>query len=118
MEVNDGVDHRIVRHSLVRGCETREIQYAPRARVQRGPLTRPLLTITLSGCAMESGVAGVVARRLMNCSLLLPGESSVADVCDDGWRVLAVELSEPWARDRVDQLGLTARSGSSSASTY
>jgi len=121
MEVNDGVDHLIVRSGVVRGCEAPEIQYAPHTRVQRGPLTRSLLTVTLSGCAMESmesQAAGVVTRRPMNCSLLLPGESSIAEVCDDGWRVLAIELGEPWARDRVNQLGLTARTGSSSGSTY
>jgi AraC family transcriptional regulator len=116
--VHNGVDHRVVRRSAVHGCEALEIAYAACARVQRGPGAHPLLTITLSGCAMESDATGVIARRLMSCSLLPAAASSIATVCDDGWRVLVAELSEPWVRDRVNELGLAAQHGSTSGSTY
>src|SRR5271165_685788 len=116
--VNDGVERRVVRRGLVHDCEALELDYAPRTHVQRGPCAHPLLIITLSGCAMETDANGVVARRQMSCGLLPAATSSTATVCDDGWRVLVVELSEAWARDRVNELGLAAQHGSTSGSTY
>lgn len=114
----DGAAHRIVRRGAVHGCAALEIEYVPRACAQRGPYAHPLLTITLSGCATETDAAGVIARRQMSCSLLPAAASSLATICDDGWRVLALELSEAWVRDRINELGLAAQYGSTSSSTY
>jgi AraC family transcriptional regulator len=116
--LNDGMTMRIVRRGAVHGCVTLEIDYAPRANVQRGPSPHPLLTISLSGRATEPDAAGLVSRRPMSCSLLPAAASSIATISDDGWRVLFLELSEAWARDRVNELGLAAQHGSTSGSTY
>lgn len=114
----DDVHDRVVRRGSVHGCEILEIDYSPNARVQRGPSAYPLLTITVSGGATETDAAGDAARRLMSCSLLPATASSTAGIGADGWRVLVVELSEPWARDRVNELGLAAQCVSAPESTY
>jgi AraC family transcriptional regulator len=101
-----------MRRIVVRGCALSEFDYAPDVRVYRGPAAHPTLTVTLAGCAMESDTGGVAARRRMTCTFVPASWTSVAHVSEEGWRILVVALSEPWALDAVRHLDLRAPAGS------
>lgn len=111
-------DCHLVRRASANGCALHELEYAPGVRARRGPAEHPVLVVTLSGHAMETDGAGLVARRLMSCTFAPASTTSIAHVSEDGWRVLVVNLTEPWALATVQRLSLASPASATGSWTY